>query len=82
MAVAWISLTIYSQTELALNTHTIVSEVDHNVTIIRAIVSNIDNTVMKIQEGADGKNLPVSIAYAHHLSLDERLPSPRPESGQ
>jgi hypothetical protein len=37
---------------------------DHNVTTIHAIVSNIDSTVMKIQEGTDGRNLPVSIIRA------------------
>ena len=58
---AWLPLTVHSQTELALNTHTVVSGMDHNVTMIHAIVSNIDSTVMKIQEGTDGKNLPVSI---------------------
>ena len=57
------SLTIYSRAELALDTHT--------------IVSNIDSTVMKIQEGVNGKNLPVSITYVPHLLLDGRLPLPR-----
>jgi hypothetical protein len=82
VAVAWTSLTVHSQTELALNTHTIVSEVDHNVTMIRTIVSNIDSTVTKIQGGADGTNLLVSITYVLYLSLDECLPLPRLESGQ
>jgi hypothetical protein len=63
VVVTWLPLTFHSQTELALNTHTIVSGMDHNVTMIHAIVSNIDNTVMKIQEGTDGKNLPVSIIH-------------------
>ena len=66
--VTWLPLTVHSQTELALNTHTIVSGMDHNVTNvdqnvtkIHAIVSNIDSTVMKIQGGADSKNLPVRL---------------------
>ena len=64
VVVAWLPLTVRSQTELALNTHTIVSGMDHNVTMIHAIVSNIDSTVMKIQEGTDDRNLPVSITRA------------------
>ena len=55
------SLTVHSQTELALNTNTIVSGMDHNVTKIHAIVSNIDSTMTKIQEGTDRKDLSVSI---------------------
>jgi hypothetical protein len=43
---------------------------DHTVTKIHAIVSNIDNAVIKIQEGTDGKNLSVSIAYT--LFVTER----------
>ena len=36
-------------------------KMDHNVTKIHEIVSNIDTTVMKIQEGANSQNLSVSI---------------------
>jgi hypothetical protein len=80
--VVWLSLTLHSQTELALNTHTIISGMGYNVTKIHAIVSNIDSTVMRIQEETDGKNLPVSILRVLHLSPDERSPLPRLESGQ
>ena len=59
--VVWLLLTVRSQTELALNTHTIVSGMNHNVTKIHAIVSNIDSTVMKIREGTDSQNRSVSI---------------------
>jgi hypothetical protein len=54
-------LTVSPQTELTLNTHTIVSGMDHNVTKIHEIVSNIDSTVVKIREGTDSQNLSVSI---------------------
>jgi hypothetical protein len=87
--VAWLPLTVHSQTELALNTHTIVSGMDHNVSNmdqnvkkIHAIVSNIDSTVMKIQEGADSKNLLVSTTFEPHLSPDERSQLLRPELGR
>jgi hypothetical protein len=70
VVVVWLLLTVHSQTELALNTHTIVSGMDHNVTRvdnnvtkIHAIVSNIDSTVMKIREETGSKNPLVSIAY-------------------
>jgi hypothetical protein len=63
VVVVWLLLTVRPQTELALNTHTIVSGMDHNVTKIHAIVSNIDSTVMKIREGTDNQNLLVSITY-------------------
>jgi hypothetical protein len=40
VVVVWLLLTVHSQTELALNTNTIVSGMDHNVTKILGIVSN------------------------------------------
>jgi hypothetical protein len=68
-------LTVCSQTELALNTHTIVFGIDRNVTSSHAIVSRIDHNaanthtivsdihhiMVKNQEGVDGKNASVSI---------------------
>jgi hypothetical protein len=69
VVVVWLLLTVHSQTELALNTHTIVSGMDHNVTRvdnnvtkIHEIVSNIDSTVMKIREETGSKSPLVSIA--------------------
>jgi hypothetical protein len=71
----WPLLTVCSQTELALNTHTIVSGIDRNVNSAHAIVSRIDHNaanthtivsdihhiMVKSQEGVDGKNMSVRI---------------------
>ena len=60
-------LTRRSQTELAINTHAtvsdthvIVSELGQNVTSTQTMVSDIHRTMMRGQEGSDGKNLSVS----------------------
>ena len=66
--------TLHFQTELAINTyatvseihhdvvntHAIVSEIGYNVTRAHAMVSDIHRTVVKGQEGGDGKNVLVS----------------------
>jgi hypothetical protein len=71
----WLLLTVCSQTELALNTHTIVSGIDRNVTSAHAIVSRIDHNaanthtivsdihhiMVNSQEGVSDKNTSVSI---------------------
>ena len=71
----WLSLTACSQTELALNTHTIVtgmdrnvmsthiivSGIDHNVVNTHTMVSDIHHIMVKSQEAVDGKNTSVSI---------------------
>jgi hypothetical protein len=67
VVVAWLLLTVCYQTELALNTHTMVSDIHH--------------IMMKSREVFDGKNLPVSITCAPHLSPNERSPLPRLEPG-
>jgi hypothetical protein len=54
-------LTVPSQTELALNTHTIVSGMGHDVTKILDIVSNTSGIGVKVCEGTDGGDLSVSI---------------------
>ena len=54
--VVWLLLTVYSQTELALNTHTIVSGIDHNVANTHTIVSDIHHIMV------NGKDTSVSIA--------------------
>ena len=60
-------LTRHPQTGLAINTHiavsdthAIVSELGQNVTSTRTMVSDIHRTMVKGQEGSDGKNLRVS----------------------
>jgi hypothetical protein len=47
--VAWLLLTVHPQTELALNTHTIVSDIHH--------------IMVNGREGFDGRSLSVSVAY-------------------
>ena len=49
-------LTAHSQTELALNTHTIVSGMDHSIANTHSMVSDIHNIMVKSQGGVDGKN--------------------------
>jgi hypothetical protein len=74
--VVWLLLTVRSQTELAINTyvtvsdirddvattHTIVSNVQNGVTSTHTMVSDIHHIMTKNQGGANGNNLPVSIA--------------------
>jgi hypothetical protein len=50
------------QTELTINTYTIVSDVHHGVANTHVIVSDIHRTMVKSQGGTDGRNLSVSIA--------------------
>jgi hypothetical protein len=66
----WLPITDYSQTELALNTHTIVSGMDHNVANTHTMVSDIHHVIVKSQGGVDSKNVLVSIACT--VSITER----------
>jgi hypothetical protein len=68
--VARLLLTVDFQTELALNTHTLVSGVDHNVTKILNIVSNTSGGEVKVHEGTGGEHLSVSTICI--LSVTER----------
>jgi len=56
----WLLLTRRSQTELAINTHAIVSGLAHNVTSAHVMVSDIHRTVVGGREGTDGTSPPVS----------------------
>ena len=57
----WISLTVHSQTELALNTLVVVSDVQHGVVNTHTMVSDIHRNMIKGQEGNDDqRRLPVS----------------------
>jgi hypothetical protein len=49
-------VTAHSQTELALNTHTIVSGMDHNIANTHSMVSDIHHIMVKSQGGVDGQN--------------------------
>ena len=70
IVVVWPLFTVHSQTELALNTHTIVSGVDHNVSKILNIVSNTSSGRVRVCEGTGGEETPVSITFT--LSITER----------
>jgi hypothetical protein len=74
-------LIVHSQTELALNTNTIVSGMDRNVTKILDIVSNTSGTGAMVRDGISSEHLPVSIACI--LFITERaLTLRRLEPGQ
>ena len=88
-------LIVRFQTELSINTHlvvsgirrdvvsthTIVSDVHQGVVNTHAIVSDIHRTIVQGQEGAGGKNLPVS-ATCTLLFTAPTLTSPRFKPGQ
>jgi len=54
-------LTVHSQTELAINTHVIVSDVHHGVADTRAMVSDMHRNMLNSQQGADDQYQSVSI---------------------
>ena len=69
-------LIMYSQTELSVNTHvtvvnthTMVSGLEHKVTSAHTMVSDIHRTIVKGQEGCEDKNL--SVSNTHTLSVAE-----------
>jgi hypothetical protein len=64
------ALIVHSQTELALNTNTIVSGVDHNVTKILDIVSSTGGAGVRICEGSGCENLLAGITCS--LFITER----------
>jgi hypothetical protein len=68
VVVAWLPLTVCYQTELALNTNTMVSDMHHIMVKSRGVF--------------DSKDPPVSITRAPHLSPDERSQLFRPKPGQ
>ena len=54
-----------SQTELAINTHTAISDIRHDVVNTRNIVSDIHRTIVKYQDCTHSRNLSVS----YHCTL-------------
>ena len=56
----WLLLTVHVQTELAINTHGMVSDVHHDVANTRTMVSEIHRNMLKGQEGADDQHQSVS----------------------
>ena len=61
-----ILLTVYSQTELAINTNVTVTVMRNDVTNTHTMVSDMHQIMTTIQRGAGGNNHPVSITYVHH----------------
>ena len=57
----WSSLTDRFQTELAVNTNVVVSDVRQDVLMIHTVVSEIHQAVVKGQGEADDKSLLVSV---------------------
>ena len=56
----WLLLTRRSQTELAVNTHVIVTELEQNVTSTHIMVTEIHHSMAQVQHGNGSKNLSVS----------------------
>jgi len=80
---AWLSLTVHLQTELAINTHVIVSDVHHGVVNTHVMVSEIHRSVVKGQGGIDDQHRLVSdICTPFRRRLNKRLPPPRHKPGQ
>ena len=79
---AQLLLTARSQTELAINTHVIVSDVHHGVVDTCVMVSEIHRSVVKGQEGTDNHHLLVSdIRTPSHHRVNKRSPPPRYRPG-
>ena len=79
---ARILLTVHSQTELAITTHVIVSDVHHGVMGTHAMVSEIHRSVID-QKGTDNQHRSVSdICISFHHRMNKRLPPPRHQPGQ
>ena len=60
-----------SQTELAINTHVIVSEVGQNLTSAHEMVADIHRTIVQGQEGSSSEHSPVG--DSHTLAITERI---------
>ena len=76
-AYVWPWLTAHVQTELAINTNVVVSDVHRGVVNTHTIVSEIHRTIVQKQEGTDGKNQSVSVVCTPFIieltSLSPRL---------
>jgi len=56
----WLLLIVYSQTELAINTHVAVLNIHHDVVNTHILVSDIHRNMVNSQEGTDGQHRAVS----------------------
>jgi len=73
---AWPSLTVHSQTELAINTH-------HGVVNTQVMVSEIHRSVVKGQGGTDNQHQSVGdVCTPFHHHVNKRLPPLRHMPGQ
>jgi len=72
----WLILTVNSQTELAINTHVVVSNIHHDVANTHTLVSDIHRNIVKGQEGTNTKHQAVgdTRALQHHRINAYRLP--------
>jgi len=79
----WPLLTTHSQTELAINTNLVVSDVRHGVISTHTMVSDMHRNMLKSQEGHDIQLRLVSdIRILSHQRIYKRLPLPRHKPGQ
>ena len=60
----WLLLTARLQTELAMNTHVIASDIHHGVVNTHAMVSDIHRTVLGCQDGTGDQYRSVSDMYS------------------
>ena len=75
------SLTVHVQTELAINTNVVVSDVHRDVLNTQIIVSDIHRTIVGSQEGTDGTNRSVSDILLLYSLLNQHSPPPRLKPG-
>ena len=83
--VVWPLLTgiAYSQTELAINTHVVVSDVRHGIANTHTLVSEMHRNMLKGQEGTDDQLRLVSdIHTLFHCRIYEWSLLPRHKPGQ
>ena len=77
------SLTVHIQTQLAMTTHGIVSDVHHGVVDTHKMVSEMHQNMMKSQEGSDGQHQLVSDVHsAFCYQMNQCSPSLRLKPGQ
>ena len=75
--------TTHSQTELAINTHVIVSDVHRGVVNTHTLVSDMHRSMLKSLEGTDDRLRLVSDLHTSiHRRINKRPPPPRHKPGQ
>ena len=80
---AWLLLTDHSQTELAINTHVLVSDVRQGFVTTHTMVSDIHRNMLKGQEGTNNQHGSVSdICVLFRYWMNKRFPLPSLKPGQ